>query len=404
MLAIQQAIFKKGGNRVMLTVFSVNNERVSLDEREKFVLSDEHKKSLYVLLSNQNSYQVVILSTCQRFEVYFDSSSDSKQHILQAMLSYFNLTLAKFEQQFVCYRDEQALKHLLHVSAGLRAHVLGETQVLGQVKSAYQEAVQHNTVKKSFHTIFQRTFRFCKEMHKTIGINDHAVSLSYSAYQFIQTHKQKPQTILLLGAGKMGQLFLQYHLKDRTHRLIVLNRDQSKLGDLDQPSIITGQLSQWAHYLQSVDVVVSTLELNEPLIKRSDVEKLQTKSSLLMIDLSMPRSIQETVNDLEHIELHDLDSLGKMIDRHHFVRQQKARQMSQVIDVEVAHIQNELKQQKHDKIRHALFTERDKKLRTLMTSVTTQLPDLSKKEQTVIKHHLKEALLESIKLQLDNLE
>lgn len=388
----------------MLTVFSVNNERVSLDEREQFVLSDEHKKSLYSLLSNQNSYQVVILSTCQRFEVYFNSSSDSEQYIRKAMVSYFRLTLAKFEQQFVCYRDEQALKHLLHVSAGLRAHVLGETQILGQVKSAYQEATTCNTVKKSFHTIFQRTFRFCKEMHKTIGINDHAVSLSYSAYQFIQTYKQKPQTILLLGAGKMGQLFLQYHLKNRIHQLIVLNRDQSKLGNLDQPSIITGPLSHWAHYLKSVDVVVSTLELNEPLIKKSDVEKLQMKSSLLMIDLAMPRSIQETVNDLDRIELHDLDSLGKMIDRHHFVRHQKARQISQVIDLEVAHIKNELKQQQHDKIRHALFTERDERLRALMAGVTTQLPDLTKKEQTVIKHHLKAALLESIKLQLDNLE
>ncbi|GEM03825.1 glutamyl-tRNA reductase [Halolactibacillus miurensis] len=385
----------------MLHVFSINNQVVSLNEREQYVLNKKDKARLYKQLSEQAATQIVILSTCQRFEVYTEMRRGVQEKIKQVLIDFFDLTPVIFHRQFIEHSGDQALIHLLKVSTGLLAHVLGETQVLGQVKIAYEEAVTHQTVSKSFHTIFQSTFHFSKQMHKQTGINDHPVSLSYSAYQFIETKVSAPKTILILGAGNMGQLFIEYALPSQ-HRLIVLNRDQTKLIGLPE-TVTIGKLSDWPHYIESADVVVSSLELDSPLMTRTSLQLCQVEN-LLMIDLALPRSIEPSVQTLSGIELFDLDQLGETIDAHYFVRKQKAQIIIDCMTQEVSRLNSKLHSQQFDEERRTLFLERDQLLTEAMAGIDRQLPALSKKERTVIQHHLKQAVTKATLLKIEDLK
>jgi glutamyl-tRNA reductase len=385
--------FIAGGDPRMLHVFSINNQVVPLNEREQYVLDESDKATLYRQLSDEAATQVVILSTCQRFEVYIEAKEATRKRTQQILMDFFELTPSIFDRQFIEYSGDDAFVHLLKVATGLLAHVLGETQVLGQVKTAYQEAVTYQTVTKSFHTIFQSVFRFSKQMHKQTGINDHPVSLSYSAYQFIESKVNSPQTILVLGAGKMGRLFIDYAL-DSHHELIVLNRDQSKLTQLPE-AVTVGKLSEWIVYIDSVDIVVSSLELESPLITHEHLRQKDIKH-LLMLDLALPRSIEPTLQTLPEIELYDLDQLGKIIDKHHFVRKQKADIIMNQIIEEVSKLNETLHQQQFDDYRRTLFERRDQLVTETMASINCQLPQLSTKEQTVIRHHIKQAVTETI--------
>ncbi|MGM0523896.1 MAG: glutamyl-tRNA reductase [Bacillota bacterium] len=377
----------------MLHVFSINNQVVSLNEREQYALDESDKATLYQKLSDKAATQVVILSTCQRFEVYIEATDLARKKTKEILLEFFELTSSVFDHQFIEYSGDAAFTHLLKVSTGLLAHVVGETQVLGQVKMAYQEAVTNQTVAKSFHTIFQSVFRFSKQMHKQTGINDHPVSLSYSAYQFIESKVTTPQTILVLGAGKMGRLFIDYALETK-HKLIVLNRDQSKLTHL--PEIVTvGKLSDWTVYIESADIVVSSLELESPLITYQHLHN-KAITHLLMLDLALPRSIEPTLETLPSIELFDLDQLGETIDKHYFVRQQKANIIMEQIMEEVENLKNTLHHHRFDDERRTQFLWRDQLLTETMAGIDHQLPDLSKNERTVIRHHVKQAVTEAL--------
>ena len=377
----------------MLHVFSINNQVVSLNEREQYVLNESEKNALYQQLSEKAATQVVILSTCQRFEVYIETTDLARKKTKKILLEFFELTPSVFTHQFIAYSGDDALTHLLKVSTGLLAHVVGETQVLGQVKQAYQEAITNQTVAKSFHTIFQSVFRFSKQMHKQTGINDHPVSLSYSAYQFIASKVTTPQTILVLGAGKMGRLFVDYALETK-HKLIVLNRDQSKLTHLPD-SVTVGTLADWPVFIESVDVVVSSLELASPLITYQHLHNKKL-SRLLMLDLALPRSIEPTIQTLPGIDLFDLDQLGETIDKHHFVRQQKATIIMEQIVEEVENLKKTLHHQRFDDERRRQFLFRDHLLTETMADIDRQLPDLKKKERTIIKHHVKQAVTEAL--------
>lgn len=377
----------------MLHVFSINNQVVSLNEREQYILDESEKASLYRKLSGKAATQVVILSTCQRFEVYIEAKEDTRKRTQAVLIEFFKLTPAIFDHQFIEHSGDEAFKHLLKVSTGLLAHVLGETQVLGQVKTAYQEAITNQTVTKSFHTIFQSVFHFSKQMHKQTGINDHPVSLSYSAYQFIESKVRTPKTILVLGAGQMGRLFIDYAL-DSQHKLIVLNRDQTKLSQLPE-SITVGALSDWTAYIDSADIVVSSLELDSPLITY-DHMRHKAITHLLILDLALPRSIEPTLQILPEIELYDLDQLGETIDKHHFVRKQKADVIMNRITEEVTKLNEMLYRQQFDNKRRAVFHRRDQLLTETMAGIDRQLPNLSKKERTTIRHHVKQAVTEAV--------
>ena len=377
----------------MLHVFSINNQVVSLNEREQYVLNESEKNALYQQLSEKAATQVVILSTCQRFEVYIEATDLARKKTKEILLAFFELTPSVFRHQFIEYSGDAALTHLLKVSTGLLAHVLGETQVLGQVKTAYQEAVSYQTITKSFHTIFQSVFRFSKQMHKQTGINDHPVSLSYSAYQFIESKVTTTQTILVLGAGKMGRLFIDYVLNSQ-HKLIVLNRDQTKLMHLPE-TVTVGTLSDWTAYIESADIVVSSLELESPLITYQHLHN-KAITHLLMLDLALPRSIEPMIQTLAGIELFDLDQLGETIDKHHFVRQQKATIIMEQIVEEVENLKKTLHHQRFDDERRRQFLFRDQLLTETMADIERQLPDLKKKERTIIKHHVKQAVTEAL--------
>ncbi len=377
----------------MLHVFSINNQVVSLNEREQYVLNESEKATLYRQLSEKATTQAVILSTCQRFEVYIEAKELARKRTQEILIDFFELTPAVFDYQFIEHSNDDAFTHLLKVSTGLLAHVLGETQVLGQVKMAYQEAVTYQTVTKSFHTIFQSVLRFSKHMHKQTGINDHPVSLSYSAYQFIESKVRAKKNILVLGAGKMGRLFIDYAL-DSQHKLIVLNRDQSKLAHLPE-AVTVGKLSEWPAYIDSADIVVSSLELETPLITH-DYLRHKAITHLLMLDLALPRSIEPSLQTHPGIELYDLDQLGETIDRHHFVRQQKATIIMAHITEEVSKLNETLHRQQFDDDRRRRFLFRDQLLTKTMTDIDRELPDLPTKERTTIQHHVKQAITEAI--------
>lgn len=391
---------RKGGK--MLQLFSINERTSPIEIRERFVLTDEQKIDLNNQLKKSGIENVIILSTCQRFEIYFSAGENWKECIKEHVIHVFKINPSTFNQYVLHLKEKEAYLHLYRVTLGLESIVKGETQILGQVKRSYQASQEAGLIQKTFHFVFQSLFRFSKQMHRQFGINNHSVSLSHVSYALAKDTIKRPITFLILGAGEMGRLLINHALQDPLDHLILLNRSEDKLRAFDRyDRVRTGALDQWSAYLDRADVVVSTIETNTPLV--IEASHFNENKPRLIIDLGLPRSLKVSYPN-DAITVLNLDDLKSQIDRHRFLRESKGLAMEKAIEKEVDRLRLEAEHLKYDPIIQQLSEEKTEHLERLMKSITDKCPDLGSDQIAIIKMHLHAALNLEFKAALSQLK
>ena len=390
----------------MIQLFTINHETAPLFIREQLVLTDKQLEAWQQVFANEASIRgSVLLSTCHRFECYFHTTTDQTSVIKQEMAKRFAVSEDQFEDFVDVKTDQSVVQHLFEVTTGLQAAIKGETQILGQVKQAYLHAEAKGCADTVIHRLFQRALHFAKEMHQETAINHHPISLSRIAYQFaVEKSLKQPLAVVILGAGKMAKLAVEYITGTSTSTVTILNRSKQALTSLQQHFDVTvADLSTVSDHLGDADLIISTLDVDQPFLTRAMLTESSCLQPLMVIDLSVPRSVEASVGRLEHIDYYNLDDLAAVIDRHAYLRKDKAELIQQAINSNALEVYQQIFHQSEQEIK-ALFTKKQQQLDELLTSVTNKLPDLTVREQEVIKDHLSYALHLNIKPTLDELK
>jgi glutamyl-tRNA reductase len=334
-----------------LLVLGINHNTAGLSLRERVAFAPENMgEALAMVCEQQHVDEAVILSTCNRTEVYLaGEASLCERDILQWLADHHDLPLGELADCHYYHRDEDAVRHLMKVAAGLDSLVLGEPQILGQLKSAYAVAEQHGTLSGRLHRAFQRVFAAAKQVRSETAIGQNPVSVAYAAVALARQifSDLSRSHALLIGAGKTIELVAR-HLKEAgVCHLTVANRNLSNARTLMEK--LGGEailLSEISEHLHKADIVISSTASQLPILGKGAVEKaLRTRKNklMLMIDIAVPRDIEAEVAELDGVYLYTVDDLREVIDENLKSREAAAEDAYRIIDAALDQYSQELK-------------------------------------------------------------
>lgn len=321
----------------------INHKTAPVALREQVAFAPEQlPEALRELTTLTSISDAVILSTCNRTELYFNGSASQAEQVIAWLAQFHAVNAAELQPHLYLHQDNAAAEHLMQVAAGLDSLVLGEPQILGQVKQAYNQARNAGTVNPQFERLFQKTFAVAKQVRTDTDIGANAVSVAFAAVSlarqiFGNLSKVK---VLLIGAGETIELVAK-HLKEQgAAQLTVANRTYERavlLAEQFGASAIT--LAQVPTQLADADVVISSTASTLPIVGKGMVEqalKQRKHKPMFLVDLAVPRDIEQQVGELEDAYLYTVDDLQSIVAQNLNNRQQAAEQARQMIAVGVA--------------------------------------------------------------------
>ncbi|MCK3657401.1 glutamyl-tRNA reductase [Pasteurellaceae bacterium Pebbles2] len=340
-----------------ILVLGINHKTATVALREKVAFSQEKRQqALQQIQQWELAQSAVILSTCNRTEIYLHNkqiSPDETQEWLDQCVAWFakihQLSLDELQSCLYLYQNQQAVTHLMRVSCGLDSLILGEPQILGQVKQAYQlseEYYQQNqqSFSAEFSRLFQKVFSVAKRVRTETNIGENAVSVAYAACSLARQifENLKSLNVLLVGAGETIELVSRHLLRHGVKKLMISNRTLSRaealVAKLDRGEHIqiTG-LDQLQFCLNQADIVITSTGAPHTLISKEMVklaQKQRRNAPMLVVDIAVPRDVEESVSDLDSVYHYTVDDLQNIIQRNMDEREKASAQAQQIIEQE----------------------------------------------------------------------
>jgi glutamyl-tRNA reductase len=324
---------------VKLFAAGISHKTAPVELREQLAVKQSEIVDLaFVLKCFGHLDEVVLLSTCNRVEIY-GTTRQATGHIK----SLLQLRCAKprdLDPHIYLYEGAAAVRHLLRVTAGLDSMVLGETEITGQIKNAYEIARNAGLTGRVLNRLFQRAFQVTKEIRTRTGIGRGTVSIKSTAVELIGKTHLSHQSIMVLGAGAMAESCVRLLVKKGARSIFISSRSFDRAIDLAMRC--GGEAVCFGYCLlemRDVDVVIAATSSSETLLSRDDVKNLmkaRRNRPLLLIDLSVPRNIDPAVGGLEHVALHNIDDLEGLARRGVHARERELAACHQIIEEHVA--------------------------------------------------------------------
>jgi glutamyl-tRNA reductase len=289
--------------------------------------------------------ECVILSTCNRVELYIASSQEQVAEpgaLTDVLAKFHGIKSEAFAAHLVSYHDEGVIGHLFRVAASLESLILGEGQILGQVRDAYNAAVSRKTVGPVFHTVFQSALRVGKMVRERTGMDQGKLSVASVAVDLAREvfDSFADKTVLVIGAGKMGELTLQ-HLKGlNPGKILVTNRDADRA--LAVAARWNGQAVPFERLGQALidaDLVISTTAATEPIVTLEQyirVQRARRNRLALILDIAIPRDFDPRIGDLDQVTLYHVDDLRAQAEQNKLQRQKGIDPALVIIERETA--------------------------------------------------------------------
>jgi glutamyl-tRNA reductase len=285
----------------------------------------------------------MIVSTCNRVEVYA-ATRQTEEAILDLkhfLSQYHGLPLKEFEKSLYSLMGEEAVKHIFRVASSLDSMVVGEPQILGQIKSAYEMAVESRTSGIILHRLLHRAFHVAKRVRTETKIGDSAVSVSSVAVELAQKifEALEKKTVLLIGAGEMCELAARHLVSGGVEKVWVTNRTYERAVALAQE--FKGEaipFDEMNHGLKKVDIVISATDSPQYLIRHDQMAKVikeRKQKPIFFIDIADPRDIEPSVGDIENVYLYNIDDLKKVADENIKDRGKEAQKAEAIVRDEV---------------------------------------------------------------------
>lgn len=321
----------------MFVVCGLNHKTAPIDVREKVALSSATQDSLlHSLLSLSEVNEAAILSTCNRTEIYCDTHNP--QIIVPWLSQVHQLPIKSLSPFLYLHQNYHGIKHSIRVASGLDSMMLGEPQILGQMKHAYQHACNLGAIKTKLRPIFETIFRVSKRVRTQSGIGAKPVSVAYAAVQLIGKFFKNDSSlnVLLIGSGETASLVAKYLHQQGVNQFIIASRTLENAEKLaktfDGKTISFHEISQ---ALPHVDVVVSATRCPIPFINKSLIEEAllqRNNAPMFFLDLAVPRDIEPQIKELASVHLYNIDDLQVKIEKSMEKRRQAALHAEQLID------------------------------------------------------------------------
>ena len=337
-----------------ILVLGINHKTASVALREKVAFSDEKRAfALRNIQQTELAKSAVILSTCNRTEVYLHNKRVSPQEaqswITQAVqwfATIHQLDLAELNRCIYIHENLQAVNHLMEVACGLDSLILGEPQILGQVKQAYQMSEEyyqheHQSISGELSRLFQKTFATAKRVRTETNIGESAVSVAYAACSLARQifESLRELTILLVGAGETIELVSRHLLRHGVKNIVIANRTLARaetlLDKLERPQNVQAiGLERLQEGLNQADIVISSTGSPTVLITQTMVEMAQQQRDykpMLLVDIAVPRDIEESAAELDSVYHYTVDDLQNIIQHNLSRREQASEQAKEII-------------------------------------------------------------------------
>ncbi len=315
-----------------IIVCGISHKTAPIELREKVVFASE-RLALYLndLLTNEKVREAVLLSTCNRSELYCDA--DDIDSVVEWFCRQHNVSRFTLANALYIYTGYDAVQHIMQVSCGLDSMVLGESQILGQMKEAFSESCAAGSVGALFNRLFQQVFTIAKAVRTNTAIGACPVSISSSAIHLIKQNFSSSladATVLLLGAGDTIKIALRYLQGLNPKRVCIVNRSLENacaLAEENQAEALP--FSQLTEALHEADVVISATGSTHPIVTKN---MLVTRSKpLFIVDIAVPRDIDVAVAELSYVKLHSIDDLKTIIQQNMHGRGHAAEKAKEMV-------------------------------------------------------------------------
>jgi glutamyl-tRNA reductase len=329
---------------VFPVAIGLNHRSAPVEIREKMSF---HPSQMLDVLRELKCYPglkgVVILSTCNRTEVYAATTDvEVGIHSIKQFLASHHGIVENVLEQYLCVHTlYDAVRHLYRVVSGLDSMVRGETQILGQVGNAYQLACEAEVTNKAVNVLFQNALAVGKRVRTETLIDQHPVSISYTAVELAKQHfgELQGKGILILGAGEMSTLTAKHLVAAGANTVLVSNRSYEKAAHLAKEcSGRAVRFDNMDQYLEEVDIVISATAATHFILLPEHMKKIMNNRkgrSMLLIDIAVPRDIHPEVGEIPLVTLFDIDDLRGVVDRHHQEREIAAVNAEKIIEEEM---------------------------------------------------------------------
>ena len=338
-----------------LIALGINHNSAGVEVRERVAFAPEQvAEALEDACEQAGLDEVVILSTCNRTELYAMvpdncNLADKSVRLIEWMANYHHLSSQELLRAAYYHEAGAALQHMVKVASGLDSMVLGEPQILGQLKSAYAVALEAGTIGGDLDRLFQRVFAIAKKVRTDTAIGENPVSVAYAAVDLaghIFSDLSRCDA-LLVGAGETVELVARHLVEAGVRRIVIANRTLGRARELAQKfgaeAVLLADIPE--HLLHS-DIVITSTASQLPILGKGAVEqaiKARKHRPILMVDIAVPRDIESQVAELPDIYLYTVDDLREIVEQNLRSRQSEARKADLLIDESVAQVLEEVR-------------------------------------------------------------
>ncbi len=335
-----------------LFVAGLSHRTAPLDVREQLALeADKLREVLADLAGSGVCSELMVLSTCNRVEVYgvADVAGEARDAAFRRMGAQKGMDLRVLEPLLYTTTGADAVRHAFRVAASLDSMVLGEPQILGQVKDAFALAQTCRTLGPTLHALMSQAFAVAKRVRTDTEIGRYAVSVSFAAVELARKifGSLRGKAVLLIGAGEMGELAAR-HLQDQgTLPIYVANRTWGRAQELARDLAGTAvRYEDVTSVMAEVDIVITSTAAQEPIVRATEVGavmRARHARPLFFVDIAVPRNVEAAVNDLDNVYCYDVDDLRLVVESNMRERQREAQRGEQLVEREVARFVERLK-------------------------------------------------------------
>lgn len=328
-----------------LLALGINHKTAPVSLRERIAFSPNALgDALHSLLAQPLVQGGVVLSTCNRTELYLsvDERENQREQVLDWLCQFHHLNPDELKNSLYWHRDNAAVNHLMRVASGLDSLVLGEPQILGQVKKAFAESQRGHSLSSELERLLQRSFSVAKRVRTETDIGASAVSVAFAACALARQIFESlvGVTVLLVGAGETIELVARHLREHQVKRMVIANRIRERAqvlaAEVGAEVITLGELDD---YLAQADIVISSTASTLPIIGKGMMErtlKARRNQPMLMVDIAVPRDIESEVGKLPNVYLYSVDDLHAIIQHNMAQRQAAAVQAESIVQQESA--------------------------------------------------------------------
>ena len=326
----------------------VNHWEASIDVRERFSLKQAQKKELIEGAKREGINSLFVVSTCNRTEIF--AQDVTPQELIRLLVTYSNASLDEFHNYGFEKEGQQAVEHLFQVTVGLDSQILGDLQVVKQVKEGYELASEMDAVDGELHRLMQHVFRAHKRSRNETSLGEGAATTAYAAVKFaVKTFDNlKDKNILLVGTGKIGKVTCKNLINLGAQKLTLINRTRERAEFVaDKFDLQVADMEQMPEEIAEADLIIVATGAKEPVITLDDMKpSLLDPQFKVMVDLSVPRNIDPEIGEMDFVDLANMDFLTDVTDEAYRKREENIPLVKKIIEDELTDYKNWLSKQK----------------------------------------------------------